>query len=61
MNKQLLKDKIELTCLSYSTNALLFIKREIDHDELDKRNRRIINELYRTIASMEPTNESEVV
>ena len=59
--KELLHFKIEMTCLAYSTNAILFIKGKMSKEQLDIRQANILNELYEYIAGLEPKHESEVI
>jgi hypothetical protein len=60
MNK-LLKVKITLAMLRYSTNDMLFIKGLINNAEHKAKSQQIINDLYEVIASMEPKHESEII
>jgi purine nucleoside phosphorylase len=60
MNK-LLEAKIELALIATATNTLLYARDQITWEEVLQRIEKSKKDVYKFVAQMEPTHESEVI
>lgn len=62
MDKQkMLQLKIELALAKTATDVLLYVNKKLSWSEVVERMGKTQQDLYTTIAGLEPTNESEVL